>query len=148
MSLKVYFLDSHLDYFPENLGEVSEKRGERFHQDIKETKRQYQGKWNLSMIADYCWMLQRDNPCKVHKRKSDKRTFQLGHTSNAKLAHPSSSITISRETTLAVTTMVMDNGGDHHLQSVTQCDNQQIDKGTVFTQHTLVSLVSNKTAKR
>ncbi|GBM70939.1 hypothetical protein AVEN_66262-1, partial [Araneus ventricosus] len=28
------------------------------------------------MIADYCWMLQRDNPCKVHKKKSDKRTFE------------------------------------------------------------------------
>ncbi|GBM45328.1 hypothetical protein AVEN_54389-1 [Araneus ventricosus] len=28
------------------------------------------------MIVDFCWMLQRDNPCKVHKRKSDKRTFE------------------------------------------------------------------------
>ncbi|GBO41656.1 hypothetical protein AVEN_134408-1 [Araneus ventricosus] len=34
-SLKVHFLDSHLDYFPENLGAVSEEQGERFHQDIK-----------------------------------------------------------------------------------------------------------------
>ncbi|GBM52192.1 hypothetical protein AVEN_97630-1 [Araneus ventricosus] len=29
------------------------------------------------MITDYCWMLQRDNPCKIHKRKSDKRTFEV-----------------------------------------------------------------------
>ncbi|GBN77032.1 hypothetical protein AVEN_23393-1 [Araneus ventricosus] len=36
MSLKVHFLDSHQDYFPENLVTVSEKQGERFHQDIKE----------------------------------------------------------------------------------------------------------------
>ncbi|GBM56940.1 hypothetical protein AVEN_82431-1 [Araneus ventricosus] len=77
MSLKVHFLDSHLDYFPENLGEVSEEEGERFHQDIKEMKRRYQRKWNLSMIAEYCWMLQRDNPCKDHKRKSDKSTFEV-----------------------------------------------------------------------
>ncbi|GBM74473.1 hypothetical protein AVEN_69475-1 [Araneus ventricosus] len=76
MSLKIHFLDSHLDYFPEKLGEVSEEQGERFHQDIKEMKRRYQGKWNLSMIADYCWMLQRDNLCKDHKRKSDKSTFE------------------------------------------------------------------------
>ncbi|GBM05799.1 hypothetical protein AVEN_275-1 [Araneus ventricosus] len=76
-SLKVHFLDSHLDYFPENLGEVSEEQGKRFQQDIKEMKRRYQGKWNLSMIADCCWMLQKDNPCKVHKRKSDKRTFEV-----------------------------------------------------------------------
>ncbi|GBO17916.1 hypothetical protein AVEN_121362-1 [Araneus ventricosus] len=39
-------------------------------------ERRYQGKWNVSMIDDYCWMLQRDNPWKVHKRKSDKRTFE------------------------------------------------------------------------
>ncbi|GBO22459.1 hypothetical protein AVEN_205941-1 [Araneus ventricosus] len=62
MILKVPFLDSHLDYFPENLGAVSEEQGETFHQDIKEMERRYQGKWNVSMMADYCWMLQRDNP--------------------------------------------------------------------------------------
>ncbi|GBM57389.1 hypothetical protein AVEN_59873-1 [Araneus ventricosus] len=73
MSLKVHFLDSHMDYFPENLGEVSEELGKRFRQDIKEMKRRYQGKWNLSMIVDCCWMLRTDNPFKVHKRKSDKR---------------------------------------------------------------------------
>ncbi|GBO40503.1 hypothetical protein AVEN_112430-1 [Araneus ventricosus] len=39
MSLKVHFLDSHLDYFPENLGAVSEEQGERFYQDIKEIER-------------------------------------------------------------------------------------------------------------
>ncbi|GBN84752.1 hypothetical protein AVEN_256830-1 [Araneus ventricosus] len=48
MSLKVHFLDSHLDYFPENLGAVSEEQGARFHQDIKEMERRYQGKWNVS----------------------------------------------------------------------------------------------------
>ncbi|GBL73051.1 hypothetical protein AVEN_128213-1 [Araneus ventricosus] len=77
ISLKVHFLDSHLDYFPENLGAVSEEQGVTFHQDIKEMERRYQGKWNVSLIADYCWMLQRDNPCKVHKRKRDKRTFEV-----------------------------------------------------------------------
>jgi hypothetical protein len=33
MSLKIHFLESHLDFFPENLGEVSDEHGERFHQD-------------------------------------------------------------------------------------------------------------------
>ncbi|GBN89307.1 hypothetical protein AVEN_99336-1 [Araneus ventricosus] len=54
MSLEVHFLDSHMDCFPENLGAVSEEQGERFHQDIKEIERRYQGKWNVSMIADCC----------------------------------------------------------------------------------------------
>ncbi|GBM99306.1 hypothetical protein AVEN_258407-1 [Araneus ventricosus] len=77
MSLNVHFLDSHLVYFPENLGAVSEEQGEIFHQDIKEMERRYQGKWNVSMIANCFWILQRANPCKVHMRKSDKRTFEV-----------------------------------------------------------------------
>ncbi|GBM51326.1 hypothetical protein AVEN_175768-1 [Araneus ventricosus] len=44
MSLKVQFLDSHLDYFPEDLGAVSEEQGEIFHHDIKDMERRYQGK--------------------------------------------------------------------------------------------------------
>ena len=36
MSLKVHFLHSHLDYFPENLGAVSGEMGKIFHEDIKE----------------------------------------------------------------------------------------------------------------
>ena len=35
MSIKVRFLKSHLDSFPENLGSVSDEQEERFHQDIK-----------------------------------------------------------------------------------------------------------------
>ncbi|CAI9593149.1 unnamed protein product, partial [Staurois parvus] len=62
MSLKVDFLQSHLDYFPENVGAASEEQGERFHQDIKEMERRYQGKWSITMMADYCWRLQRDIP--------------------------------------------------------------------------------------
>ncbi|GFX66024.1 uncharacterized protein TNCV_14451 [Trichonephila clavipes] len=72
MSIKVHFLHSHLDYFPENLGAVSEEQGERFHQDIKEMERRYQSRWNFNMMADYCWMLKRENS---HSRKSTKRSF-------------------------------------------------------------------------
>ncbi|UYV74013.1 hypothetical protein LAZ67_11001828 [Cordylochernes scorpioides] len=32
MSLKIHFLHSHLDLFPDNLGAVSDEHGERFHQ--------------------------------------------------------------------------------------------------------------------
>ena len=37
MSLKVHFphSHSHLDRFPENLGDVSDEQGEKFHSDIK-----------------------------------------------------------------------------------------------------------------
>ena len=36
-SLKIHFLESHLDFFLENLSEVSDKHGERFHPDIMAT---------------------------------------------------------------------------------------------------------------
>lgn len=35
MSIKFYFLHSHVDLFPDNLGGHREEHGERFHQDIK-----------------------------------------------------------------------------------------------------------------
>ena len=34
MSIKMHFLHSHLDYFPDNCGDYSEEQGEKFHQDI------------------------------------------------------------------------------------------------------------------
>ncbi|UYV76679.1 hypothetical protein LAZ67_14001721, partial [Cordylochernes scorpioides] len=43
MSLKIHFLHSHLDLFPDNLGAVSDEHGERFHQDISSMEKQYQG---------------------------------------------------------------------------------------------------------
>ena len=43
MSIKLHFLKNHLEYFPENLGDISEERGERFHQDIRVMEEHYQG---------------------------------------------------------------------------------------------------------
>ncbi|GBM36253.1 hypothetical protein AVEN_71959-1 [Araneus ventricosus] len=34
MSLKIHFLHSHLEFYPENLGSVSDEHGEQFHQAI------------------------------------------------------------------------------------------------------------------
>ena len=44
MSLKIHFLESLLDFFPENLGKVSNENGERFHQDVMAMEKRYQGK--------------------------------------------------------------------------------------------------------
>jgi hypothetical protein len=75
MSIKVHYLHSHLDRFPDNLGDFSEEQGERFHQDIKVMEERYQGRWDTRMMADYCWSLKRDRPGTPHARKSRKRTF-------------------------------------------------------------------------
>jgi len=45
MILKIHFLKSHLEFFPENLGEVTDEYGEIFHHDILVMKKRYQDKW-------------------------------------------------------------------------------------------------------
>lgn len=77
MSIKIHFLHFYLDYFPSNLGDVSEEQGEKFYQDIKEMERRYQARWNVNMIADYCWMLKRDDPERTHSKKSTKGSIDV-----------------------------------------------------------------------
>lgn len=73
MSLKLHFLDSHLDFFHERLADVSDEHGERFHQDIAVIERRYKGKkWTEGLLADYCWKISRDRPAQKHKRKTTK----------------------------------------------------------------------------
>jgi hypothetical protein len=43
MSLEVHFFDSHLEFFLENLGAVSDEHGEQFHQYISTMIKRYQG---------------------------------------------------------------------------------------------------------
>jgi len=75
MFLKIHFLDSHLDFFPGNLGAVSDEQGERFHQDISALEMRYQGQRSARMLSDYCWTLKRDVPDAKHRRKSRTLTF-------------------------------------------------------------------------
>ena len=75
MSVKMHFLRSHLDYFPENCGDFSEEQFERFHQDISDMEKRYQGLWDVNFLADYCWCLKRAVESIHHKRKSLKRPF-------------------------------------------------------------------------
>jgi len=70
MSLKIHMLLSHLDFFPENSGMVSDEHGERFHQEIAEMEKRYQGKWSISILGDYCWTLARNAPEQLHKRQA------------------------------------------------------------------------------
>ena len=70
MSLKNHFLESHLNIFPENLGEVSDENGERFNQGVMVIEKRYQGKWTSSTLAGYCWTLKRVVPDAKYWRKS------------------------------------------------------------------------------
>jgi hypothetical protein len=69
MSLKVHYLHSHLDFFPENLGDNSDEHGERIHQDLARMEKRYLGKSSASLLADYFWKLKRDSPKADYKRQ-------------------------------------------------------------------------------
>ncbi|KAJ8685653.1 hypothetical protein QAD02_021446 [Eretmocerus hayati] len=43
-SLEIHMLDSHLVFFPDNLGAVSDEHGERFHQEIATLENRYNSK--------------------------------------------------------------------------------------------------------
>ena len=74
MSVKMHYLFSHMDQFPENLGSMSVEQEERFHRDLKEMETRYQGCWDAFMMADYSWNLKRDLPAAEHSRSLKKRS--------------------------------------------------------------------------
>ncbi|XP_076547480.1 uncharacterized protein LOC117603039 isoform X2 [Osmia lignaria lignaria] len=61
-----------LDFFPCNLGDVSDEHGERFHQDISVMENRYFAKDSATMLADYCWTLIVDINT-PHKRQSGRK---------------------------------------------------------------------------
>jgi len=67
-----HFVSSHLDFFPENCGSLSDEHGERFHKDIAAKGGTHKGKWSPSMLADYCWNLMRDSPNSTFNRQGKK----------------------------------------------------------------------------
>ena len=68
MSLKIHFLDSHLDFFPDSLGAVSEDHGNVSTKTFLPWK-------SARMLADYCWTMKRDVPDAKHRRQSTSLTF-------------------------------------------------------------------------
>jgi len=83
MSLKIHFLHSHLDFFPQNYGAVSDEHGERFHQDISSMEKRYQGKRNCGMLANYCWTLATMClPWNTSDRQNEKNLHDFGVLNN------------------------------------------------------------------
>jgi hypothetical protein len=63
---------SHLDFFSENCGSVSDEHGERFRQDIAAMEGRYKGKWSPSTFTDYCWTLMCVSPNLTFNRQAKK----------------------------------------------------------------------------
>ena len=64
----MHCLHFHLDFFPKNNNDVSDKHGERFHQDIKIIEEWYQGKVSPAMMVDFC--------CSLYKETLSKDTVE------------------------------------------------------------------------
>ena len=77
MSLKLHFLHSHLDFFSPNIGDVSEEHGERFHQDISDMERRYQGRWSCNMMGDYLWSIIREDSQIIDASHANKITSEV-----------------------------------------------------------------------
>ena len=75
MSIKIHFLHSHLELFPENLSQLSDEQGERFHQKISTIERRFAGNIQVKMLANYCWSLKRETDDSSHKRKRSSKHF-------------------------------------------------------------------------
>jgi hypothetical protein len=52
---------------------VSQEYNERFHYDMREMEKSSQDGWIVNMIADHCWMLERESTCVERSRKTAKR---------------------------------------------------------------------------
>lgn len=73
----MHFLFSHLDFFPENLGAESDEQGERFHQEMSEIEKRYQGYWDEQMMADYCWFLIREDSSEKKRQSYGRSSFLI-----------------------------------------------------------------------
>ncbi|GBM19063.1 hypothetical protein AVEN_236892-1 [Araneus ventricosus] len=71
-SLKIYFLNSYLDFFLQNCGEFSDEHGERFHQDVMAMEQRLQGELSSAMLGGYCWTLLMDTSQVKYSRNRSK----------------------------------------------------------------------------
>ena len=54
ISIKKNFLFGHLEQFSNNLGDYSNEKVERFHQELKTMEERYKERWDMNMMPDFC----------------------------------------------------------------------------------------------
>ena len=53
MSLKIHMMHSHLHFFPEHMGAVSDEHDERFHEDIATIEKRFNGMWKMTYLISW-----------------------------------------------------------------------------------------------
>lgn len=84
-ALKVHYLHSHIDNFLAQLVAYSVELGKSLHWNVNAIKRRYQGRWDVNILADYCWMLRwetQDGKRKCVRRSSKRRRKNFGKKRN------------------------------------------------------------------
>jgi hypothetical protein len=66
-----------LDFFPPNLGAVSDEHGERFQQDMSTMEIGNTGKWSQNVVADYRWNRTEEVPIASYRRMGYRKTFEV-----------------------------------------------------------------------
>lgn len=80
MSVKVHYINEHVEDFPQNCGMLSEEKGERFHQEVRLCEDRFSRNYNKAMMMDYCWFLVDELEEEfVKKRKSSRRSFEQSY---------------------------------------------------------------------
>lgn len=77
MSPKIHYLQQHLDFFPDNLGKVSDEHGERVHQQMKKIEERFQGKPLENMLAEFVWYSFEEHEAEV---ADTRRMLQAGRS--------------------------------------------------------------------
>ena len=77
MLFKIYFLHSHLNFFPPKLGAVSEGQGKIFHHDVSTMEERFAGKSSRNMLADCFWNLTEEVSVTSYKRMSFGKKFYI-----------------------------------------------------------------------
>lgn len=76
MPLKIHLLHKHVDFFKDNLGQMSDEHGERFHQQIK----------HENMLAECVWNSFEEDMSRRHTEAQryvrTEQPFRMPRTSN------------------------------------------------------------------
>ena len=54
---------------------MNDDHGNRFHQDIAEIEKRYQGKWSVNALENYYWSFMTDEPNALHHRACKRKSF-------------------------------------------------------------------------
>jgi hypothetical protein len=61
VSLKIRFLQSHLDFFPQITAQFVTNMESFFIEEIAVMEKRYQGNWSVKIMSIYCWSVSETN---------------------------------------------------------------------------------------